>query len=57
MGFDSLKLISEIGRKCVDSTGERRSFEFLKQRISVEIQRGNAFSVFGTLPNVSELVF
>ena len=36
-------------------TQERRSFEFLMQRISVAIQRGNAACILGTLPSASEL--
>jgi hypothetical protein len=41
-------LIGEIGRKITERTGEKRSSEFLRQRISIEIQRGNAACVFGT---------
>ena len=42
------RLISSIGRKLTEKTGEKRSPEFLRQRISIEIQRGNALSVFST---------
>lgn len=38
-------------------TGEKRSTEFLFQRISVEIERGNAISVLGTHPATRGLVF
>ena len=42
------ELISEIGHKVMARTGEKRVLEFLRQRISIEIQRGNAASVLGT---------
>jgi hypothetical protein len=41
-------LLSTVGRKIANQTGEKRSFDFLKQRISIEIQRGNAACVLGT---------
>ena len=49
------ELISTIGRKITERTGERRASEYLRQRISIEIQRGNAASVFGTHSNTREL--
>ena len=42
------KLIAEIGRKITEHTGERRATEFLRQRISIEIERGNTVSVSTT---------
>ncbi|KAI8433681.1 hypothetical protein MSG28_015679 [Choristoneura fumiferana] len=33
-----------------DTTGDRRAGSFLAQRISLAIQRGNAASIFGTMP-------
>ena len=44
-------LISDIGRRIAERTGEKRSTEFLMQRIGIEIQRGNAASVRGTVDN------
>ena len=49
-GPNAKKLIRDIGQLIVQKTGEKRSLEFLKQRISLEIQRGNAISVLSTLP-------
>ena len=43
------KVVSEIGNKIADCSGEPRALEFLRQRISVQLQRGNAISVLGTL--------
>ena len=50
-GEQAKELITDIGKRIADQTGERRSVEFLRQKISIEIQRGNAASVFGTLPS------
>lgn len=50
------KMIATIGRKIFECTGEIRSTEFLKQRLSIAIQRGNAASVQGTLRKVDNCV-
>jgi len=38
----------DIGRRIPVATGEQRSTEFLFQRLSIAVQRGNAASVVGT---------
>ena len=56
VGFETLgswgpaarTFLSDIGRRIEQATGRKRSSEFLRQRISMEIQRGNAASVMGT---------
>ena len=40
--------LSDIGRRIEQATGRERSSEFSRQRISMEIQRGNAASVMTT---------
>ena len=42
VGEDGLSFLKELGTRIMTVTQERRSFEFLMQRISVAIQRGNA---------------
>ena len=37
-----------LGNKLVDRTGDKRAFVFLRQRISIAKQRGNACSIQGT---------
>ena len=49
-GDDVKDLPAQIGKRIAERTGEPRSLEFLRQRIGIEIQRGNAISVAGTLP-------
>jgi hypothetical protein len=50
-GFDWIK---EIGRRTSVITGDLRESQFLLQRISVAVQRGNAASVMGTLPRATK---
>ena len=54
-GSEAKELIQCIGRKLIDKTGEARASEFLRQRLSIEIQRGNAASVMGTMPTTKAL--
>ena len=49
-GPEAKSIISKIGKRIALKTGEPRSTEFLCQRIAIEIQRGNAISVMGTMP-------
>ena len=59
-GWDASLLISRIGKKIKDRTGELRATDFLRQRISIDIQRGHAISILGTLPDsckLSEIFF
>jgi len=42
--------ISEVGRRITRVTGEPKETAYLKQRLSIAIQRGNAISCRGTLP-------
>ena len=58
LGFESLgswgpstkQFVSEVGKKIADLTKENRSTSYLKQRLSIDIQRGNAASILGTVP-------
>ncbi|GAV09243.1 hypothetical protein RvY_18815 [Ramazzottius varieornatus] len=47
-GNEARELVEKIGKKVAARTGEPRSLSFLKQKISIEIQTGNAACVFGT---------
>ena len=48
LGHSAVEIIGQIGRRIGEETGEPRSLSCLRQRISLEIQRGNATSVLGT---------
>lgn len=63
LGFETLgpwgphckKFVSDLGKKITELTNEKRATLFLKQRLSIDVQRGNATSVLGTLPSTSSL--
>jgi hypothetical protein len=47
-GPEALAFSSEVGARLAAQTGESRSTSFLRQRIDIAIQRGNALAVRGT---------
>ncbi|KAL5457752.1 hypothetical protein EMCRGX_G035042 [Ephydatia muelleri] len=49
-GPRSMSFLTDLGRRIVNTTGEKSSLAYLLQKFSVAIQRGNAASVLGTLP-------
>ncbi|XP_063368267.1 uncharacterized protein LOC134656640 [Cydia amplana] len=55
-GPSALQLFKELAKRLIDLTGDRRAGSFLAQRISLAIQRGNAASVFGTMPKGSNFL-
>ena len=52
-GPETLSFISALGRRICQTSGEKKSFSFLLQRLAVAIQRGNSACVMGTLGNIS----
>ena len=54
-GQMGLKFVKDLGSRIADATGERRSTSFLFQSLGMAIQRGNAISVTGTVPNMKSL--
>lgn len=55
LGHMGIKYIKELGRKIKEKTGEKRSSQYLFQRISMDIQRGNAASILGKLSSTGQL--
>ena len=49
-GTESHKIIKEIGKKVMETTGEKRSTFYLTQRISIALMRDNAACILGTVP-------
>ena len=49
------KLVNDLGKKVTNTTKEKRATLYLKQRLSIDIQRGNSTSVLGTLPSTQAL--
>ena len=54
-GKDAQGLVSELGGRLATLTGDPRSLAFLRQRIGIAIQRGNAAAISGTLPQHDSL--
>ena len=48
LGETAIDFLRDLGRRIAKVTGERRAAEFLLQRISCDIQRGNAACVLAT---------
>jgi len=48
-GPEAQSLIVELGRRATWISGETRSTVFLRTRLNIAMQRGNAASVLGTL--------
>ena len=53
-GADAKACHTEVGTRVKQATGNVRSMEFLRQRVSMEIQRGNAAAVMGTVESSKE---
>ncbi|XP_048000558.1 uncharacterized protein LOC125237492 [Leguminivora glycinivorella] len=49
-GPSAREVFKELSAKLKETTGDQRAGSFLSQRISIAIQRGNAASIFGTMP-------
>jgi hypothetical protein len=47
-GEEGLAFINEVGRRIAAVTGDKRATSFLKQRLAMAVQRGNAAAVLGT---------
>ena len=54
-GADALVLTEELGGRIAVLTGESRSTSFLRQRLDMAIQRGNAAAIRGTMPGANHL--
>ena len=48
-GSAGLSFVNELGRRISAVSGDARATDFLKQRLSLAVQRGNAASVLGTM--------
>jgi hypothetical protein len=54
-GTEGLRFVKEIGRRIARITEEARSTQYLIQRISLTVQRGNVAAILGTLPKGKKL--
>ena len=49
-GPSALAICAEIGGRIAARTGDPRATSFLRQRMDIAVQRGNAAAVVGTFP-------
>jgi hypothetical protein len=49
-GEEAMSFVTDLGRRITAVTGEPRETMFLKQRLSIAIQRGNRIACRGTVP-------
>ncbi|KAI8430428.1 hypothetical protein MSG28_000705 [Choristoneura fumiferana] len=52
---DTKKFVKEVSNKLFGVSGDHRAGTFFAQRLSLAVQRGNAASVLGTMPQVGDL--
>ena len=50
-GAGAKSFLTDVGNRVKLATGNPRAMEYLRQRVSIEIQRGNAAAVIGTVEN------
>mgnify|MGYP003471411228 CR=1 FL=1 len=55
LGEEASAFFRELGQRIATATGEPRSCQFLLQRLSVYVQRGNAACILGTVPSARGL--
>ena len=53
-GVGAKAFVAEVENRVKQATGNTRCMEFLRQRVSIEIQRGNAAAVIGTVDSTIE---
>ena len=56
-GQKTTDFLKELGHRLRQVSGEANSFQYLAQRLSVAIQRGNSASVMGTMNGDDEEFF
>lgn len=54
-GEDALRLVKELGKRIAAKNGDTRAASFIRQRISIEVQRGNARMLTGGIPHENAL--
>jgi len=55
LGTFGLTFVNELGKRITSVNGDPRATSFLKQRLSLVVQRGNVAAVLGTLPTLEDV--
>ena len=53
-GASACSVVRWIGSQVVEQTGDSRASQFLIQKISINVQRGNAAVVMATIPSLQD---
>ena len=53
-GPSAMDILDQIGQRIKEHTGDSRAMDFLRQKISIEIQRVNAVSVLGIVEQMAK---
>ena len=53
-GASAKSFLTDVGNRVKWETGNPRAMEYLRQRVSIEIQRGNAATMINTVENSKE---
>jgi hypothetical protein len=48
-GEQALEFLNDLGKRLIIVTGDKKASSYLKQRLSLAIQRGNAATILGTM--------
>ena len=54
-GPEGMKFLKEVGSRIAEVSGEKRSTNFLFQSFGIANQRGNAYSIMGTVPDIKKM--
>ena len=52
---DAKDLVFQLGRRLLSTSGDPRCVNFLRQRIGIAVQQGNAISILGSFPSSNSL--
>ena len=52
-GSSTSNIVNEIGRRISEKTGEKRELLWLKQRLNIAVQRGNAVSIMSSVNHMT----
>ena len=52
---DGLEFLNDLGTRISDVTGNRRDMDFLFQRLSIALQKGNAACMYKPGPSIDTL--
>ena len=55
-GYSTRTIVNEIGKRISEKTGDKRETMWLKQRLNIAIQKGNALSILTSAKHMTGYV-